>query len=87
MSTSDSSSITKFIDSTSGSIDNYKDLSWRLEVITNTRAIRNIHRPQVVFRLRLSQPDGSEKITFVKSDLGNLYNLKDNIEEACNVFH
>lgn len=87
MSDSSSAPITKLIDSSSDSTASYKDISWRLEVVTNTRAIRNIHQPQIVYRLRLKQPDGCDKDHFIKSDLGNLYNLKENIEEALNVFH
>jgi len=70
------------IDQETDEVLHFKDLNWRLEVITDSRAIRGINKPRILMQLKLQQPNGDETLKYLITDPANLFNFKDNIEDA-----
>lgn len=60
----------------------YKNLEWRFQVKTSTRAVRNHLEPHVMLSLDLTNASGAQQTTKLTCTPDNLLHMRDVLEEA-----
>lgn len=62
----------------------YKNLEWRLDVKLATRSLLEILEPEVILKFEFNTGNEKKEAKIFQTDLVNLNNLTNNLEEALN---
>lgn len=60
----------------------FKDLHWRLEVVTDSRAIKSINKPRILMQFKFDQANRNQSFKYLVTDAPNLFTFKENIQDA-----